>query len=160
MSPHAPKSSLSRYRIKAPSKDVLTKRTVGIFGRDLVKRDRLDLRALAFAAEFEVALLAECHRGSARSLEVGARIEAGGIFDEVAANSSRHRKSDVGVDVHLAYAVLDRLLDFFDGYAVRFAHLTAEFADFSKIFLFGRRAWISLTRSIERISPVGRRVNL
>ena len=44
--------------IGSASANLLSERAVGVEGRHLVEGDGLDLRALAFAAEFEVALLA------------------------------------------------------------------------------------------------------
>ena len=57
------------------------------------------------------------------------RVELLRVLGHVLADGARHRQPDVGVDVDLAHAVLDGLLDLLDGHAVGFLHRAAVLAD-------------------------------
>src|SRR5471032_3235237 len=107
--------------------------------RDFIKRKRLDLASLAFAAELRITVDTDLHRRFARGLQVIARIELARVGRHVAANRAGNGQTQVGVDVDLAYAIADTFLDFLDRHAVSFLHVAAEFADLSQQFLRYRR---------------------
>ena len=65
----------------------------------------------------------------ARGLEEGARIELGGVRVERLAQRSGDREAAVGVDVDLAHAVADALLDLLDRHAVGRLELAAGGVD-------------------------------
>src|SRR5690606_29443277 len=70
-----------------------------------------------------------------------ARVELGLVLGHEAADGAGRGQAQVGVDVHLAHAVLDAFDDFFHRHAVGFADFTAEFVDDFQPFLrHGRRA--------------------
>ena len=101
----------------------------GVFAGHHTEAVALDLAALAFAAKFQVALLAHRLGGGAGGLEPFAGIELVGVFRQELAHRAGHGQADVGVDVDLAHAVLDGFLDFLDGHAVGFLHLAAVLVD-------------------------------
>src|SRR5438552_9216631 len=72
---------------------------LGVARRDHRQRLGLDLRGLAFAAELQVALLADRLGGFACRLQVVARVELLRVQREELADRAGHREADVGVDV-------------------------------------------------------------
>src|SRR5690242_18106027 len=123
------------------SDDGLRELAAGVALRDGGQRLRRDARGLAFAAELQIPLPADALRGLARRLEVVARVELVRVLREVLADRARHREPDVGVDVDLAHAVLDRFLDLLDRHAVRLLHLAAVLPDLlEQVLRHARRA--------------------
>src|SRR6478609_1751629 len=97
------------YRREAPgSVHHLGQLPLFVLGSDDLQALALDLAGLAFAAEFDVALLADLLGGLARRLEPFAGVELLGVLRQELAHRAGHREADVGVDVDLAHAVLDR----------------------------------------------------
>src|SRR5690606_17777879 len=89
----------------------------------------LDLGALAFAAELQVALLADGLGSLARGLHPLAHVELVRVLGLELAHRAGHGQADVGVDVDLAHAVLDGFLDLGHRHAVGFLHLAAVLVD-------------------------------
>src|SRR5881397_2768461 len=69
---------------------------LGVARRDHRQRLGLDLRSLAFAAELQVALLADRLGGFACRLQVVARVELLRVQREELADRTGHREADVG----------------------------------------------------------------
>ena len=89
----------------------LVKFTFDITLRHFRQRNALDLRALAFAAKFQVALLAQCLGRFTRRFDPLAGVKLFRIFVQELARGRRHGQPDVRVDVDLAHAVLDGFLN-------------------------------------------------
>src|SRR5690606_8424602 len=73
--------------------------------------------------------------GFARGLEVFTRVELGRILGHEAADRAGHGKANIGVDIDLAHAVLDRFLNLFDRHTIGFLHVATELTDLGKKFL-------------------------
>src|SRR5690606_11533221 len=91
--------------------------------------DRLDLRGVAGSAEGFVAGDADVTHGFDGLGEVLARVELGLVLLQEATDRASGGQAQVGVDVHLAHAVLDALDDLLDRYAVGFLDVTTELVD-------------------------------
>ena len=96
---------------------------------DHLKRVAFDLATLAFATKLHVALLAKRFRGFAGGFEPFASVKFFGVFDQKLAHRTGHGEADIGVDVDLSDAEFDRFLNFFNGYAVGFFHVTTVLVD-------------------------------
>src|SRR6185437_11346758 len=79
--------------------------------------------------------LADLARRRCRGLEELAWTEIGGVVVSRAPHRGGHRQADVGVDVHLANAVTDTLLDFLHRHAVGLGNFTAVLAQQRQPFL-------------------------
>ena len=101
----------------------------------------LDLGGLTFAAELDVALLANRLGGFTRRLEPFAGIKFFRVLSQKLAHRTGHGQADVGVDVDLAHAELDGFLNLFDRHAVGFFHVAAVLAnDGQQLLRHARRA--------------------
>ena len=88
-----------------------------------------DLAALPLAAKLLVALLADLLGSFTGRFQPVAHVEFIGVLRHELAHGSRHGQANVGVNVDLAYAELDRLLNLFNWHAIGFAHVAAVFVD-------------------------------
>ena len=79
--------------------------------RHFRQRNALDLRSLAFAAKFQVALFAQCLGCFTRRFDPFAGVKLFRVFVQELARGRRHGQPDVGIDVDLAHAVLDGFLN-------------------------------------------------
>ena len=83
------------------------------------QRCALDFAGLAFAAEFKIALFADCLGGLAgRASSTRACRTCPGSRPGTCAHRAGHGQADVGVDIDLAHAVLDGFLNFRHRHAV------------------------------------------
>src|SRR5512140_380394 len=80
---------------------------LGIAAGNRLQRLALDLAALAFAAELDIALLADLLGRFARRLHPVAHVELLRVLGQELAHRAGHRQPDVGVDIDLADAELD-----------------------------------------------------
>ena len=83
----------------------------------LVEREHGVVAGVAGGAELRQAVDAHLLLRLARGLEERARVELGRVRVERFAQRGRDREAAVGVDVHLAHAVADALLDLLDRHA-------------------------------------------
>src|SRR5690606_17840679 len=90
----------------------------GITLEHAFQRDRLDLRGVAGSAEGFVTGDADVAHGIDGLRQILARIELGLVLCQEAADRAGGGQTQVGIDVHLAHAVLDALDDFLDRHAV------------------------------------------
>src|SRR5690606_1635997 len=104
----------------------------GVTTRHFVQGNDLDLAGIARRTELLVTLQADLLGSFASGFQVFARVELAGVFAHKTTDGAGHGQADVGIDVDLAYAELDGLLDFFHRHTVGFLHVAAELADFSK----------------------------
>ena len=76
-----------------------------------------------------------------RRLQIFARIKFTGVFGKHFADLAGHGHAVIGVDIHLAHAILDAALDFFHRHTPCLRHLTAiGVDDVLQILRHGRRA--------------------
>src|SRR5690606_402982 len=102
----------------------------GIATRHFVERNRLDLAGIAGSAKLLVALETDLLGSKTCGLEVFAWVELGRVLGHETTDGAGHSQADVGIDIDLAHTELDRFLDFFNRYAVRFFHVAAKLTDF------------------------------
>src|SRR5690554_1055653 len=107
----------------------------GVAAGHFFQRNGFDLAGVAGRTELLVAGDADLLGGLTRGLEVFTRVKLRGILGQETADGTRHRETDVGINVDLAHAIFDGFLDFLDGYTVGFLHVATELADFGQQFL-------------------------
>src|SRR3546814_14741947 len=101
--------------------------------------NRLYLAGVACRLELFVTLQAYLLGGEPSGFQVFARVELGGIFGHETANRASHGQADIGVDIDLAHADFNGLLDFLDRHALSFVHVADEFAEIGRAS--GRESW-------------------
>src|SRR5690606_27159503 len=103
------------------------------------QRDRFDLGSIAGGTEGFVTGDTDITHGFDGFGEEFTRVELARVFGHHATHGTGRGQAQVGVDVHLAHAVLDAFNDFFHRYTVGFFNVAAVLVDDRQPFLRYRR---------------------